>query len=157
MTNNDSYPYQLPIDKVLTQLDKVKPKQSTKDGLNQWQALCPSHGDKSPSLTITECADSTVLLKCWTGCTASEIVRAIGLELKDLFKYEPIHKQSNSKNSNQPVKKLPSKRAIAYEQLIIQIAEAQINKGLTLSTVDKQRYQQALNRLNHLKGLSYVK
>lgn len=154
---------QLPIDKVLERLDKVKLKKATKNGLSQWQALCPSHSDKSPSLTISECTDNTVLVKCWSGCTASEIVSAIGLELKDLFKYEPINPNNNNndshrnKNSSQPIKKLPSKKAIAHEQLIIQVAEAHINKGLTLSRADKQRYQQALQRLNYLKRLSYVK
>ncbi|QQP85468.1 virulence-associated protein E [Entomomonas asaccharolytica] len=138
----------LPIDKVLDKLDKVKAKKPTKDGLNQWQALCPSHADKSPSLTITECTDNTVLLKCWSGCTANEIVNAIGLQLKDLFKYEPTHKQGNSSPS---FKKLPSKQAIAHERLIIQIAEAQQNKGQLLNKADKQRYQLALQRLKRLQ------
>ena len=146
-----NYSYQLPIDKVLERLDKVKLKKPTKGGLNQWQALCPSHSDKSPSLTIAECTDGTILVKCWIGCTASEIVKAIGLELKDLFKYEPTNKLGKS---NQSVKKLPSKQAIEHEQLIIKVAEAQQNKGQQLNKTDQHRYQlalQRLKRLNHVK------
>lgn len=141
---------QLPIDKVLSKLDKVKPQKQTKKGLNQWQALCPAHMDKSPSLIITECLDHTLLLKCWAGCTTNEIVKAIGLELKDLFKYEPS-------NTYKTTIKSPSKQAITHEQLIVQIAVAQINKGIVLKEIDKQRYQQALIRLNHLERSSHVK
>ena len=144
-----SYVDKLPIDKVLVRLGKVKPKKPTKNGLSQWLALCSAHADKSPSLTITECADNTVLLKCWSGCTASEIVSAIGLELKDLFKYEPT--QYSKGNSNQPIKKLPSKQAIAHEKLIVSIAEANLNKGQQLNKTDKQRYQLALQRLKRLQ------
>jgi len=54
-------------------------------GAGKWQALCPSHDDKSPSLSVTETNDGTLLLRCWAGCNASEIVGAVGLRLSDLF------------------------------------------------------------------------
>lgn len=41
-----------PINKVLDRLDKVKAKNA-----HQWQAVCPAHDDKSPSLTVTEAED----------------------------------------------------------------------------------------------------
>lgn len=147
MTTN----HPLPIDKLLSKLQRVTAKKPTKNGLNLWLALCPAHADKTPSLTITECTDNTVLLKCWSGCTVSEIVRAVGLELKDLFKYESTNKQSNSSPS---FKKLPSKQAIAHERLIIQVAQAQQNKGQLLNKADKQRYQLALQRLKRLQHVN---
>lgn len=147
MTTN----HPLPINKLLSKLQKVTAKKPTKDGLNQWQALCPAHADKSPSLTITECTDNTVLLKCWSGCTASEIVRALGLELKDLFKYKPTHKQANN---NQRLKKRPSKQAIQHEKLIVSIAKASLNKGQQLTNTDQHRYQLALQRLKRLQHVN---
>ncbi len=69
-----------PIDKLLPRLDKVKA-----DGKSRWKACCPAHDDKSPSLRVTETEDGTVLLKCWVGCTAAEIVAAVGLQMADLF------------------------------------------------------------------------
>ena len=67
------------INNLLERLDKVK-------GSNgKYQACCPAHDDKNPSMAITETADGKVLVKCFAGCTADEIVGAIGLELKDLF------------------------------------------------------------------------
>lgn len=50
-----------------------------------WTARCPSHPDRTPSLSIRETADGTVLLKCFSGCSAADIVLAVGLELHDLF------------------------------------------------------------------------
>ena len=85
------------IDNVLSHLDKVK-------GSNgRYQACCPAHDDKSPSLTISEAADGTVLVKCFAGCTADEIVGAIGLELKDLFPpsdLNPRQQQAYAKRKN---------------------------------------------------------
>ena len=147
MTTNHS----LPIDKLLSRLQKVTAKKPPKDGLNQWQALCPAHADKSPSLIITECTDNTVLLKCWSGCTASEIVRALGLELKDLFKYEPTNKQGSS---NPSFKERPSQQAIQHEKLIVSIAEASLTKGQQLTNTDQYRYQLALQRLKRLQHVN---
>lgn len=48
-------------------------------------ALCPAHNDKRPSLSIKELEDKT-LIHCFAGCKAEDIMNAIGLELKDLYK-----------------------------------------------------------------------
>lgn len=137
-----------PIDNLLSRLHQIKTKKPNRAGCRQWQALCPSHPDKTPSLTITECADGTVLVKCWSGCTTDEIVNAISLELKDLFVQQP-DKQSYSDRA--PKKKIcPSKEAIEHEQLIIQIAQSHLKKGDVLTPTDHQRYQQAKKRLSLL-------
>jgi len=50
-----------------------------------WQALCPAHDDRAPSLTITESPDGKTLLHCHAGCTPESICSAVGLKLSDLF------------------------------------------------------------------------
>jgi DNA primase len=81
---------------ILMHLDRVR-------GSNgRYTACCPAHDDKDPSLSITETSDRKVLLKCFSGCTAAEIVGAIGLELKDLF---PPSDLSNSARKQYAVKK----------------------------------------------------
>jgi hypothetical protein len=57
-------------------------------GSDRWSARCPSHADKSPSLSIRE-ADGKTLLHCFAGCTPEEIVGALGLDLKHLFTDSP--------------------------------------------------------------------
>jgi len=69
-----------PIETFLSRLDKVRSV-----GDNQWNALCPAHEDRSPSLGISEGTDSRVLLICRAGCDFRSIVAALGLEPKDMF------------------------------------------------------------------------
>jgi hypothetical protein len=50
-----------------------------------WQAQCPSHEGKSgSSLSVSE-TNETVLIKCWGGCSAHEVLGAVGLEFQDLY------------------------------------------------------------------------
>ena len=50
-----------------------------------WVALCPAHDDRNASLSVGEGDDGRVLLKCHAGCSAQEIVSAMGLQMRDLF------------------------------------------------------------------------
>lgn len=67
------------ITEVASRLTKAK---RTGKGFN---ALCPAHDDKSPSLSISEGEGRKILLKCFAGCSTDAILNAIGLEMKDLF------------------------------------------------------------------------
>jgi hypothetical protein len=52
----------------------------------RWRARCPAHhGKNAQVLSIGEATDGTVLVKCFAGCSAAEIVAAVGLQLSDLF------------------------------------------------------------------------
>lgn len=73
-----------PIDRLLPRLDGIKPM-----GDARWLALCPSHVDKRPSLSVRETDDGTLLIKCWAGCGVAEIVGALRLHLRDLFPAKP--------------------------------------------------------------------
>ena len=42
-------------------LDRLPGFKKTSNG---WQAKCPAHGDKNPSLTISEGAEGRILLHC---------------------------------------------------------------------------------------------
>jgi DNA primase len=68
-----------PLNRVLSRLDGVTDREGG------YTALCPAHKDNSPSLSIGTRDDGAVLLHCFTGCTAHEICRSIGLTLADLF------------------------------------------------------------------------
>lgn len=71
-------------DKLLPHLHKVK-----RTGPVTWLACCPAHEDRSPSLSIKEADDGRLLLKCWAGCSADEVVGAVGLAMADLFPPRP--------------------------------------------------------------------
>ena len=53
-------------------------------GPNRWIARCPAHDDRSPSLSVRDTGER-LLLHCFAGCDACDVVRAVGLELADLF------------------------------------------------------------------------
>jgi hypothetical protein len=49
-----------------------------------WQALCPAHDDRRPSLSISEGREGRALLKCMTGCETATVLKALGLDWGDL-------------------------------------------------------------------------
>ncbi len=54
-------------------------------GPGRWQARCPAHRDRSPSLSIAEGDDGRTLLLCRAGCATEAVVTAMGLSMRDLF------------------------------------------------------------------------
>ena len=69
------------IDDFLDRLEGVK-----RSG-GEYQAVCPAHEDRSPSLGVRE-GDEGILGHCHAGCTTESIVEALGLSMRDLY-YEP--------------------------------------------------------------------
>ena len=67
-------------DELLGQLEAVRAR-----GLGKWQARCPAHDDREPSLSIREADDGKILLHCFSGCTVDSICSAIGIQVTDLF------------------------------------------------------------------------
>jgi len=66
------------IDQFLGLLEGVTPT-----GEGAWVACCPAHGDKHPSMSVTEKAGK-ILVHCHAGCTARDIVGSLGLKFVDL-------------------------------------------------------------------------
>jgi hypothetical protein len=50
-----------------------------------WQARCPAHEDRNPSLSVSEGKDGRVLLKCFAGCQFDEIASALSLPPNAFF------------------------------------------------------------------------
>lgn len=67
------------INTLLSRLEMVRGKHP------KWMTRCPSHEDKSPSLSIKSMDDGRILIHCHAGCGAADIMSAIGLSLSDLF------------------------------------------------------------------------
>ena len=118
---------------LLSRLDGVRHA-----GEKQWKACCPAHDDRHPSLSIRETHDGTLLVKCWAGCSAKEIVAAIGLELRDLFP-----------NSMPPLRNMPSREAIQFERMIVQLGSPHVAPG-NLSESDLARLELAVLRLKSI-------
>lgn len=50
----------------------------------QWEAKCPAHDDKTPSLKIRQ-GNETIIIHCFAGCRVKEVIDAMGLQLSDLW------------------------------------------------------------------------
>jgi putative DNA primase/helicase len=68
-----------PIDALLPRLEGLR------GASPKWSAKCPAHEDRSPSLSIKTLDDGRVLIHCHAGCSAIDVLTAIGLSLKDLY------------------------------------------------------------------------
>lgn len=53
-------------------------------GKDRWVAKCPSHEDRSPSLSITD-RDGRVLVHCFGGCETEDVLGAVGLRFSDIM------------------------------------------------------------------------
>lgn len=79
-----------PVEMVLARLEGVRPSVESPD--RQWTALCPAHEDSASSLAIGKGNDGRVLLKCYAGCDAKDVCRAINLEFSDLYPGRQVRK-----------------------------------------------------------------
>lgn len=90
---------------LLAHLERVR---SVGDG--RWSASCPGslheRGDRSRGLGVRQ-VDDRVLVHCPAGCSAAEIVAAVGLSLSDLYE-RPI-----TSTAVAPVRQPPFPKAMA--------------------------------------------
>lgn len=119
------------LERLLSSLEKVE-KLPPGNHQARYRACCPAHGDKNPSLSITLSNSDTILLKCWAGCSAHEVVHAVGMEMTDLF--------PEQKNHAAPVKRPFSAdqaaKTIASDAMTIATAAAKLRKSEPLSQDD---------------------
>jgi hypothetical protein len=55
----------------------------------QYRCLCPAHDDHHPSLSVRSTENGMILMHCFAGCQTAQIVRALGLTLRDLMPPTP--------------------------------------------------------------------
>lgn len=132
------------LEKIISRLDEVSQKGE------QFKASCPAHDDSNPSLSIKQ-IDDRILLKCWAGCSAVDVVHAIGLELSDLFD-EPLHHQSPlpsyKRNHSRPLPAADILRAISLELTVTCIAAEKMTGGEPLNDEEIARLYLAYQRVN---------
>jgi len=126
------------VDTILSRLSKVR---ST--GKGTWLACCPAHNDKTPSLTLRALDDGRILLHCFSGCDAVDVVQSIGLEMTDLFP----ERLGEFKPVAQPFSALDVLRALRRESGVLAIAVAHVAEGKPLHVEHKARIDLAAERI----------
>lgn len=132
--------YRAPVHQLLDRLDAVR-----ETGAGRWIARCPAHDDRHPSLSVRETADGTVLLKCWTGCGAADVVAAVGLELRDLF--PPRIDDRPPLRKHERWASVDVLRCLAHEAVIVLVAAEATGRGEALTDADRDRLAVAAGRL----------
>jgi hypothetical protein len=126
------------VETLLSRLDKVR-----RTGAGRWVSICPAHDDRTPSLSIRELDGGRILLHCFAGCAAADVLNAAGLELRDLF--------PKSVGDKRPVRRpIPAQDAmhcLAFEGLIVFLAAKDVRAGKALNDDDIERLGVAVSRI----------
>lgn len=103
-----------------------------------YMASCPAHGGHD-CLTVTDTDDGRVLVHCFAGCSAREVVESVDLRLSDLFP------DSLNKEKRREYEIRSAKSAIQHARLIEEIASNQARES-NLSNDDLETLRLALER-----------
>ena len=114
-----------------------------KSGESEYQCLCPSHDDRKASLGLKELSDGRILVHCFAGCSAVDVLGAVGLNLdavtpQRLGDFKPARKAFN------PYAVL---KTISTETLLVALAALEMGSGKTLPEEDRVRLLKAAERL----------
>lgn len=123
-----------------------------------WRADCPNgHTKAHGTLSITEADDGRILLTCFACHDTPGILTSLGLEMADLFPErirdasEDAHKsarESFRRNAGRAVLSV-----LRRESTIVLIAGADLQKGKALSEEDRQRLDEAVERIQSAQAV----
>src|SRR5215210_4685132 len=87
-----------PVQQLLERLERVEIRNGS------YQALCPAHDDRQPSLNLSEGEDGRALIKCFAGCAPERITDALGLQMYDLFEHHNGNPAGGRRPSGPPAR-----------------------------------------------------
>jgi hypothetical protein len=128
--------------KLLDRLERVK---QTAPG--RWLARCPAHEDKSPSLSIRELDDGRVLINCFGGCGAVDVLDSLGLEWGALF---PADRRELPQTSS----RIPARdllEIISEETSVVAIIAADLRAKKDVTEADWLRLTKAAARIGRAR------
>ncbi len=132
---------------LLARLEGVRDR-----GRGQYLARCPSHKDRSPSLSVRETDAGTVLLRCFAGCSAQDVVQAVGLEMTDLF---PDKSHRSTRRDQHRLSARDALEIVRHDAMVCGCVVGQLLRGDAVSDNDLERCQQAVMRINRVTGAAY--
>jgi hypothetical protein len=134
------------IENILNRLTKVK-----QSGKGRWMASCPSHEDKSPSLSVRELDDGRILMHCFGGCNVDQVLSSISLSIEDLFPERLPH----AKSERAPFNAYEVLKGIRFELTIVAMAGGSL-VAHPLSDKDRDRLFLAVSRITDALRLAGV-
>jgi hypothetical protein len=108
----------------------------------RWRAKCPCHESRghSQTMSVRETADGTVLIKCFAGCGALDIIKKVGMRPGDLFPKEyraPNVQRGPARPNNWH----------AREVQLVGLVASDIAEGRTVQSHDAERCAEAVVKI----------
>jgi len=122
---------------LLARLDGVR-----ETGPGKWIARCPAHEDRSPSLSVREVNDGTILIKCFAGCDTLAVCRSIGIEIRDLFPNQYVRRVDTRARGVPRLSAAERLELIEHEVTVAALLAVDIAR--TRSATDDQAHRLAL-------------
>lgn len=132
-------------DILLAHLENVK---HTGDG--RWIARCPAHEDRRASLAVRELGDGRVLAHCFAGCSVTEVLGAVGLDMAALFPEKTI---VDGRPERRPFPATDVLRALSFETMIISLTALRLAEGKPVVGNDLKRFELAATRIHAAAGM----
>ena len=122
-------------------------------GNRRWMALCPAHDDRSPSLSIAQEGDK-VLVHCFAGCEADDVLAAVDLAWRDLYpdSWVRARNRPNEAAGRYAARTLSALDPLEIERGILRIVAADMRAGKRISAEDRARAELAVERLRAAQG-----
>lgn len=126
------------IDVLLARLAGVR-----KSKPNAWMSKCPAHDDSSPSLAITYVEDGRILIHCFAGCEAGDVLTAVGMSMRDLFPEALAHHLPQRRLG---VSGFDVVNAMRHETTVLAMIAQEIGKG-RVDEESRERAKLAADRI----------
>jgi hypothetical protein len=127
-------------EELLSKLHRVK-----RVGPGKWSASCPTRDDKSPSLSIRELDDGTVLLHDFGGDSVEAILGAVGMTFNDLY---PAKSGHFSRPVRRPFNPADLLELVAFEATVAVLVVSDMVQGKA-TEADRNRLLLAAQRLGN--------
>lgn len=119
---------------------------------NGWRARCPSCGGRSRKVSVTE-RDGRVLLHCFGGCRAIEVLEAVGLGWQDVMPPrtwpESPEERRRQRRALREIGWAAALATLALESKIILFAARELHITGGLEIEDGKRLAEAVKRIDH--------
>ena len=117
----------------------------------RWRAVCPCHESKanSQTMSVRETSDGTVLIKCFAGCGALDIIKKVGMRPGDVFPKEyraPTSQRGPAKPNHWHARQDAMKTVMRETQLVALVA-SDIAEGRRVSAQDCERCAEAVVKI----------
>lgn len=125
-----------------------------KNGKRGYVCKCPAHEDNKPSLSVDVGRNGNVLLNCFGGCSALDVLQAVGLKMEDLFDNPPRENMTPAERSEAHFRAMSTKWLAALDTLrkdamMVSIAAGNLHQGNELSQEDRRALYRANKRIDN--------